>query len=65
MNNIEYVLKNFEGHTKEILIENFCPTEFDESFKEICCEKGEEMNCEKCWELKVEQEELEDKEGEE
>lgn len=65
MNNIEYVLKNFEEYTKEELIENFCPTEFDETFKEICCEDGEEMNCEKCWKLKVEQDKLEDKEGEE
>lgn len=55
MNNIEYVLNNFEGYTKKNLIGNFCPTDLDSSLEEINC-TGAEDKCKECWELEVKQE---------
>lgn len=56
MNNIEYVLKNFEGYTKENLIENFCPTDLNSSLEEInCTGAGLDYECKECWHLEVKQ----------
>lgn len=56
MNNIEYVLKNFEGYTKENLMKNFCPTDLNSLLEEInCTGAGLDNECKECWNLEVKQ----------